>query len=375
MSDTNEISSRRIKRYQRIKLLLSISSSLFAAVILVLLMSTHWSSEIYMRTHKISDAPFLRFIVYATSIAVLIGIVNLIFSFGSELLLERRYGLSNQSFFQWMLQQAKGFLVGAVIGFLVLSIFYWCFITYNAFWWLPMGAILFLVTVLLARIAPLIIFPMFYTFTPIEASSLREKIEALCSKQGVKFDGICSFNMSKHTKKANAAFTGIGKAKRILLADTLLDSFTEDEIISVFAHELGHYKHRHVIKGMLLGAVHLFAMLFISSKLFSWLMLQAGFMPETFIPALPLLALSLGAIGILSSPIFHAVSRNHERQADAFAAQIDNDAHAFIAALSRLADMNFADRAPHPLVEFFFHSHPSIQKRIAFIQRFSVSQS
>ena len=375
MSDKNEISSRRIKTYQRIKLLLSIVSSLFTAGILILLLVTHWSSDIYLLTHEISDAPFLRFVVYATCIASLVGIVNLVFSISSELLLERRYGLSNQSLSQWMMQQAKGLLVGGVIGLPVLSIFYWCFITYNTFWWLPLGAILFLFSVLLARIAPLIIFPLFYTFTSIEASSLRDKIEALCSKQGVKFDGIFSFNMSKESKKANAAFTGIGKAKRILLADTLLQSFTEDEIVSVFAHELGHYKHRHVLKGMLLGAVHLFAMLFISSKLFSWLLLQAGFTQETFVPALPLLALSLSAIGLLSSPIFHAVSRNHERQADAFAAQISNDPHTFIAALSRLADMNLADRAPHPLVEFFFHSHPSIQKRIAFIQRFSVSQS
>jgi STE24 endopeptidase len=249
----------------------------------------------------------------------------------------------------------------------VLALFY-CLKTYGDAWWLPVSILLTFISVVLARIVPTFIMPLFHKFTPIENGSLKERIQTLCANAGVRIEGVFSFDMSKNTKKANAGFTGIGKAKRIILGDTLLYHFSEEEIETVFAHELGHYKHRHIAIGIAVSILSTFLGLFITSKLYAGSLSWFGFETITDLAALPLLGLWLSVFGLVTSPLGNALSRKHEREADRYAIRTTRNKQAFISALRKLASTNLSDPEPSRLVEFLFHSHPSIARRVAMVE-------
>ncbi|MCH7516881.1 MAG: M48 family metalloprotease, partial [Bacteroidetes bacterium] len=177
------------------------------------------------------------------------------------------------------------------------------------------------------------------------------------------------FDMSKNTKKANAALTGLGKTKRIILGDTLLDNYTNEEIETVIAHELGHFKKKHIIKNMVIGTVTSFLTLFVIAYLYQNSLGWFGFSSITQVAALPLLVLWSMLIGIIQSPLGNILSRKFEYEADAYAVQETGNAEVFINTLEKLTDQNLGDKEPHPFVEWFFYSHPSINNRIAAIKK------
>ncbi|MBI3579596.1 MAG: M48 family metalloprotease, partial [Ignavibacteriales bacterium] len=197
----------------------------------------------------------------------------------------------------------------------------------------------------------------------------KNKILALCKKVGMSVQGVFVFDMSKNTKKANAAFTGVGKSKRIILGDTLVANFTDDEIETIFAHELGHYKLKHIWVMMIVGTVSSFLGLYLTAVLYQTSLSWFGFSSIEQIAALPLLGLWLGLYSLITSPLSNMLSRAHERAADRFAIRTSNNKQAFMNALRKLAVVNLADTAPHPLIEFLFHSHPSIEKRIRAVEQ------
>ena len=158
--------------------------------------------------------------------------------------------------------------MGGAIGLPILLLFYFVLNFYGKLWWLPFGILMFIISVVLARIVPTFIMPLFYKITPVEDDSLKERIVALANQAGLKVENVFKFNMSKNTKKANAAFTGIGKSKRILLGDTLLDNYTIDEIETVIAHELGHFKKKHIIKNIAISTVLSFLIFFSIAQLY-----------------------------------------------------------------------------------------------------------
>jgi STE24 endopeptidase len=170
--------------------------------------------------------------------------------------------------------------------------------------------------------------------------------------------------MSKTTKKANAAFTGMGKTKRIILGDTLLETFTDDEIETVFAHELGHYKKGHIRKNILFSLVATFAGLFIMSKIYLWLLPLFGFHNPWEIGALPLLALIAAVFSFFTSPIGAGLSRKFEFEADRFALDTTKDIASYRSTMLKLSDQNLSNEEPNKLVEFWTYSHPSIKRRI-----------
>jgi len=230
------------------------------------------------------------------------------------------------------------------------------------------GIAVTLLTVVLARLAPVLIMPLFYRFTPIGEGSLKERILRLCVDAGVRIDGIFSFNLSKNTRKANAAFTGIGRSRRIILGDTLVRDFSEEEIETVFAHELGHYRFGHIRKGIAAGTLLTFTGLFAASLLYAWSLTLFGYASPADLGALPMLAVWLSLFGLVTSPLGNLLSRRHEREADRYAVASTGKREAFVSALRKLGAMNLADPDPHPLVEFLFYSHPPITKRIRAVE-------
>jgi len=353
-----------VKRYNRIKLIVSLAGGMVSFAFTVFLLAAGYTIIIEQFAHSYTEQPYIALLIFAVVIGIVSGIVSFPFSFYSGFILEHQYNLSNQTFLQWLWEHIKGLLVSIPIVTPLLLLFYFYLLNFELNWWLPVGITLFLFSIGLSRIAPIIILPLFYKLTPLGDSPLKEKILSLTKSTSMRVEGIYSFNLSKTTKKANAAFTGIGKSKRILLGDTLMQNFSEDEIETVFAHELGHYVHGHIWRGILVGTVSIFAGLYLTSLVYAASLSWFGFTSVSTLAALPLLTLWLGLYSLVTSPIGNVLSRKHEFEADRYAVEKTKNKTAFVSTMNKLAEMNLADKEPHPLVEFFFYSHPSITKRI-----------
>lgn len=357
-----------VKRYNRTKLIVSLVSGVISFAFTIVLLANGYTLRIEQFAQSFSTNPYLTLLIFSAVFGLLSGIISFPFSFFSSFILEHQYQLSNQTLAQWMWESVKGLLVSIPIITPLALIVYYFLLTFQADWWLPVAFTLFIVSIALSRLAPIIILPLFYKLTPLEESPLKKKILSLTASTKMIVEGIYSFNLSKTTKKANAAFTGIGKSKRILLGDTLMQNFSEEEIESVFAHELGHYSHGHIWKGMITGTLSIFLGMYLTSVAYSSSLPLFGFSSITQLAALPLLTLWLGIYSLITAPLGNILSRKHEFEADRYAVDRTNNVPAFISTMNKLAQMNLADRTPHPFVEFLFYSHPSIEKRIHAVE-------
>ncbi len=358
----------RAKTYNRTRLALGLLSSVLTFLLLVALITEGWSTGLAEWARSIFRGTYGSLLVFVCAVAALQAAIGLPFGFVLGYVVEHRYGLSNQSLRRWAWERLKGVLVSAPLGGALVVALFFCMERFGDSWWVVLGLLLTLANILLARIAPVFLLPVFYTVVPLGEGPLRARLAALCTSVGFRFEGIYSFNLSKNTRKANAAFTGIGKAKRILLGDTLLNGFTDEEIETVVAHELGHYLRRHVLIGIVIGAAATFAGLFVAARLYSWSLVRAGFGGLTDLPALPLLAIWVSLFALVTMPLGNMLSRRHEREADAFAVRATGNAAGFASALRKLAAQNLADPEPLPLVEFLFYSHPSILRRLREVE-------
>ncbi|MFC1480960.1 M48 family metallopeptidase [Candidatus Neomarinimicrobiota bacterium] len=346
------------KEYQRTKLFLALGSTFIGWIYLFVLWISPLGNRLVEQAAKV-EQPYAGFLMFLLLAGLIAQLYSLPLSFYSGYMVEHKYGLSNQSLGRWGWEQIKGSLVGLVIGIPVLLVFYFFLRYYGPNWWLPVALFVFGFSIILGRLAPVLLFPLFYKFEALEESQLAHRIQQLCEGEGLSVSGVFRFNLSKNTKKANAAFTGLGKSKRVLLADTLLDNFSEDEIAAVVGHELGHFKLHHIWKGMALGTVITFVGFYLVSTIHNGLVDDV-----TSLSGLPLLGLLLGLYSFVSGPIGNLFSRRHEFDADAYSIQLLGQGSDLGTALDKLAELNLGDREPHPLVEFLFHSHPSVNRRV-----------
>lgn len=358
------------KKYNNIKLAVNITKGVAGFLLLFLFIYQGFSKALHEQIQIITQNSYLQLLLFTMCIGFASSVIFAPANFYVDFYLEHKYKLSNQSFFAYVWENFKGMLVGGVIGIPLLLLFYYVMNIFGAMWWLPFAVILFLLSVVLARIVPIIILPIFYKVTPIENEALVERIKKLAVEAGIKVENVFKFDMSKNTKKANAAFTGLGKSKRILLGDTLLENFTEEEIETVIAHELGHYKHKHIVKNIIIGTVSSFLTLFLIAWLYQNTLPLFGFNSILQIAALPIIALCGTLIGIVQTPLANNISRRFEYQADEYAITVTKKTEAFITTLEKLTEQNLGDKEPHPFVEWYFYSHPSIKKRIAAIRNF-----
>jgi len=352
------------KRYNNIKLFWSITKTVVTFLLLLIFVASGISEKLYVFIQNELSGKYLIFLIYVFTIGLGMAIIFLPLNFYTDFYLEHKLNLSNQTFIKWVWENTKALLVSLVIGVPILLFFYYSLLTFNGLWWLPFAIVLFIVSVILARIVPVFIMPLFYKISPIDDDELKERINKLAVEAGIKVENVYKFDMSKNTKKANAAFTGIGKSKRILLGDTLLDSYSEDEIETVIAHELGHYKKKHIIKNIVIGTASSFLTLFLIALFYKLSLNWFGFEKIQEIAALPILTLWGMLIGLIQTPITNVISRKYEYEADEYAVESTRKPGAFMSTLERLTEQNFGDKNPHPFVEWFFYSHPSIKKRI-----------
>ncbi|MCL2154868.1 MAG: M48 family metallopeptidase [Leptospirales bacterium] len=357
------------KQYNKIKLRLSIID-LVLDLLLVTVLAFSGISIFIANLASVTGNIYVNFLVFIAIIGVCFSIIGLPFEFYGSYIIEHRFGLSNQTILKWIWERLKSTLIGLLIGVPIAIVFYFLILRMGDKWWIYFSCFIFVISVFIARIAPVVIFPLFYKFTKLEDDEISSRLEKILSEVKIDIKGIFSFNMSKDTKKANAGFTGLGKSKRIILSDTLLEKFTPEEITVVFAHEAGHYKYRHIVKNILFSTVVIFASFYICSLLHSFTIKSMGFENIYELAALPALVFYLTLSGLIMMPITNSISRKYEFQADEFAIRITSDIDSFISTMEKLAEINLADKEPHPVVEFFLYSHPSIKRRIEFAKTF-----
>lgn len=351
------------KKYSNTKLALSIGESVLTFILLFIFVKSGLSHLLGNYLFRFTPNEYFIFLLFTITTGIGFAIFFSPFSLYGGFILEHKYQLSNQTFLQWIWEATKGIFLSLVIGLPILLFFFYVMRQFGSDWWLPFAIFLFLVSVVLARIVPVFILPLFYKIVPLENEDLKERIIRLAQIAQMKVENVFSFNMSKTTKKANAAFTGLGKSKRILLADTLLENYSLDEVETVLAHEFGHYKKKHILKNIFLGTCFSFLTLFLIAKLYALSLPFFDAEKLTQIYALPVLALWGMIVSLLLQPVSNSISRKYEYEADAFAIETTGRHEAFLQTLDKLTEQNLGDRDPHPFVEWFFYSHPSINKR------------
>jgi STE24 endopeptidase len=229
----------------------------------------------------------------------------------------------------------------------------------------PAGALFGGLALALAFSAPVLLLPLFYRFEPLDREPLRDRLVALAARAGAPVLGAYTWKLGQKTRTANAALVGMGATRRILVSDTLLDEYSDEEIEVVLAHELAHHVHRDLWTAIALDVLLTWSALAAANVVLAWSWQRLGLRGPADIAGLPVLVLAVAGWSLLAAPAGHALSRVHERRADRFALELTGNAAAFIAAMKRLSAQNLADERPSRLVEILFHSHPPIPQRIA----------
>ena len=316
------------------------------------------------------SSPALQAAVYAG----LLWAASLLLSFPLDWVrgfrLEHRFGLSTQTFGDWLKDYAKQAALAAGMGLLVVETLSFLFRSAPERWWIWAAAAWIAWEILLTRMGPILLIPLFYKQEPLETGSVRQRLEGLLARCGTQVQGIFSVNLSRTTRKANACLCGLGRSRRVLVSDTLLSQYPPEEIEAVLAHELGHHRLGHI--GILLGvsaaAVGL-SCFWVDRWARGW-MPGLGISGLSDLAALPLIGFGLFLSGLLLMPVTQWLSRRLERQADRFALEQTGNPAAFIGTMRRLAEQNLAEEKPPLWVEWLLYDHPPIFRRIAMAERF-----
>lgn len=358
----------RARVYQRIRLATALLSLALSLSIPLVLVASGLARTLSATASGFTANPVAAVVTFAALCGLLYGAVSIPFSFLTGWVVERSFGMGRQSLPGWLLDRAKGLLIGVVPALALVVVFAWSLETVGVWWWVPVAATVTLFSLVLNRVGPVLLMRLFYRLTPLPEGELRDRLSRLCERTGFRMEGIFAFNLSKTTAKANAALAGIGGSRRVLLADTLLSAFSSEEIETIVAHELGHHVHRHVLVGMVLGAVGAAGALCAAALLHAATLGWAGAASVTDLSALPLVPFWLTVVSAVGGPAGNALSRRRERQADVFAVRLTGNGRAFASALAKLGQLNLAETEPHRIVEFLFYSHPSLGRRIAVVE-------
>jgi STE24 endopeptidase len=360
-----------VKRYERDKLVTSVVALLLTLLVLAV-MGLYGGPRLDRALRPwTGDSPWIRLIVLGFLYAASLELLHLPLSFYSGFVLEHRYGLSNQTLAGWAWRKVKGYLVGGAIGLPLLLGLYALLWYSGPWWWLWATAGWLAVTLLLGQVMPVAILPLFYKVTPLDDAPLLERLRRLAHGTGLTVQGVYRLHLSAETRKANAALAGLGRTRRVLLGDTLLEQFTPEEIEVVFAHEVGHHVHRHLPKMIVASVFVSMAGFWLADLVLRHTAASLGYPAAPPLAAfqdpaaLPLLMLVLTLFGLALSPLQNAVSRFFERQCDRYALERTRLPEAYRSAFTKLARLNKADPDPHPLVVWLFEDHPPIRERLA----------
>ncbi len=351
------------KRYEKEKRLLGLGSAILSLVILLAFYLSGLSG--WLANLNLGDSIIWTFLVYMTSFQTIIVIFNFPLYFYSSHIHEHKWNFSNQTMKGWLWDQVKAFLVGLMMLFLILGLLLWIMALYPQVWWLMAGLAMAVVSVILATLVPVVILPIFNKYTPIQHEELTTTLDKILSKAGLKSSGFFKEDTSRQTKKENAFLAGLGKTRRVVLADNLMEQMTVQEIESIIAHEVGHYKHRQIWKNIIIGTIQQLVTFYILDLVMKSIFPQFLTSMVWNLTYFPILVILMGVIsGFLFGPLSRFLSRQFEKQADRYALDVIRDRKAFMTALAGLADRNLSNAYPQWWVKLLYYSHPPIGERL-----------
>lgn len=362
---------KKAKEYARIHRRLWVVDTLLTGLYAILWLVAGWSVALRTWLQTISANPWFVVAGYAAVFGGVLFLISLPLSYYSGFVLPHRFDQSTQTLPGWIGDQAKGLLIGVPLGLILLELLYLALRVTGAAWWLWAAGGLLLFSVILGNLAPVLIMPLFNKYVPLgeEHADLAERLIRLAEKAHTRVRGVYKFDLSRRTKAANAALTGIGKTRRIILGDTLINEFTPDEIETVLAHELGHHVHRDLPILIAVGTVTTALGLFLASLAMNWAVTAFGLTGVADPAGLPALMLIMGAYGLLTMPLENGFTRWREGMADDYALSSTGKNEAFASAFTRLANQNLSDAEPEGWVVWLFYDHPPLGERIEKAQQ------
>jgi STE24 endopeptidase len=374
---------RQAKEYARIRhrlLALDLILTALALVVVLALGLNVWLKQIVLAITRdpspsSGQALWLSTFLYFAVAFIAYGALFFPLSYYSGFVLEHRYGLSTQTLRAWLMDVAKGGALSIVLGGLVIEVIYAVLRAMPETWWLWASAFMILFSVVLANLAPVLIFPIFFKFKPLDDVELAARLTALAERANTRVRGVYTMYLSEKTTAANAALMGLGNTRRIVLGDTLYEKYSHDEIETILAHELGHHVHHDIGWGLLVESVVTIVGFYIADVFLKWSVTQLHYAGIADLAAFPLLGLAIGAFGLVTTPLGNAFSRWRESLADGYALQATRNAPAFIGAMEKLANQNLAELEPGRWVEILLYDHPPIGKRIQRGQTFAQNLS
>lgn len=351
-------------RYQRVKLTMSIVSMALNVVIPLVFLLSGGSEAIRNLAEGWTTASVLIVVLYLLITGVGFQLIEFPFEVYSGFIVEKQFGLSKVSIGSWLYDWLKGTLLQSVLLIVLISGMYWLLRSQPELWWLWAAIGATILVIILMALVPVLLLPMFYKFEPIPEGELKDRLFALADQIGTHVQGIYVWHLGDKTSKANAAVTGWGRTRRIIISDTLIESNTIEEIEVVMAHELGHHVRWDVWKMLAVSTVLIFISFFvIDLALTAWID-TLGLRGIDDIAGLPLVLIVGAGVSLVALPVSNWLSRKAETAADLYALNLTGMRDEFVSAMNKLGDQNLSQKSPNAVVEFLFHSHPSIQHRI-----------
>lgn len=362
----------RTRLYSRQKHRLAIFSMVFGPVVLFLFMASGLT-VIIKEVSLITAYEYINLIIFTLITSLIYYTLMLPIHYYSGFMLEHKFSLSNQTLKDWIKREIKEGVVSFAVGAPIVLALY-LFLKFRPFdWWLWSAILWFLASIILTKFAPILIVPIFYKYSPIKNDELKQRLIQLVSNHGFNTDDVYEINISKDTKKANAALMGLGKQKRIVLCDTLMQNFTNEEIESVMAHELGHHKLKHTLKLITASGASTIVSFLFTNLIFLRLHNTFGYEHFYDYESLVLIYFIMSVLNLFILPISNAFTRKLEKDADVFALKAAENPNAFISMMQKLAHQNLSDVDPGKFYEIILYNHPPISRRIALAESFKAA--
>ncbi|MDP7486064.1 MAG: M48 family metallopeptidase [Dehalococcoidia bacterium] len=352
------------RRYQHTKLTMSMISMVLNVAAPLVFLLAGGSEAIRNLSEGWTSVSALVVVLYLLVTSAGLQVIEFPFEIYSGFIVEKKFGLSKVSIGSWLLDWLKGTTIQSALLVALISGMYWLLRSQPDLWWLWAAIGATILVVILMALVPVLLLPLFYKFEPIPEGDLKDRLVALADQIGTHVQSVCVWHMGDKTSKANAAVTGWGRTRRIIISDTLIESNTPEEIEVVMAHELGHHVRLDVWKMLAVSTVLIFISFFvIDLALVAWID-SLGLRGIDDIAGLPLVLIVGAGVSLVALPISNWLSRKAETAADLYALNLTGMRDQFISAMNKLGNQNLSQKQPNAIVEFIFHSHPSIQHRI-----------
>lgn len=364
----DEESQKKARFYEKEKRLIGFASLILSLAFLLIFYFSGISS--LLADLNIAHSIIGTFLVYVVTFYSTMTIFGFPLEFFSGYIHEHKWNFSNHTLKSWLWEKIKSFFIGLIVFILILGLLLWIMAITPKWWWLVAALMMAFVSVVFAILFPIVIAPIFNKYTPIQNEKLTTALDKMLMRGGLKSSGIFKEDMSRQTKKENAFLAGLGKTRRIVLGDNLLENMTIHEIESIIAHEVGHYKYQHIWKNIGIGTMQQLLIFFVINLILKWAFPHFLSSTQGNLSLFPMFAILLGGFsGFLFALLNNCLSRNFEKEADRYAlANIKNN-RAFMTALAGLANRNLSNAYPEWWMKALYYSHPPIGERLKMAEK------